>query len=215
MGTGIGLLAAIGAALHAGPPAAVVRHAPSINGVIEGSVQQLLGENVTLNSGATISENLLVPGTPALRLNGNAVFGGTLPGSGGVAPGGYTVTLNGNARLGNLRTRTDAVALPEIAPPAAPTGTRDLTVSGVTQTPTDFTDVRHLTLVGAAGTVTVPAGTYGDFTANGSGGLTLGVAGAFVPARYAFQSLTLNGQAQLRVVGPVVVTNAKPVSING
>ena len=45
------------------------RHEPVPGaGRIEGSVQQLLGENVTLNGGFTISGDLLAPGTPALRL---------------------------------------------------------------------------------------------------------------------------------------------------
>src|SRR5262245_11171905 len=45
--------------------AVIVRHAPNLNGsgLIEGSVQQLLGENVTLNGGFTLTGDLLVPGT--------------------------------------------------------------------------------------------------------------------------------------------------------
>jgi hypothetical protein len=48
--------------------AVTVRHAPSLNGngLIEGSLQQLLGENVTLNGGFTLTGDLLVPGTPTL-----------------------------------------------------------------------------------------------------------------------------------------------------
>jgi hypothetical protein len=44
--------------------AVTVRHAPSLNGNgrIEGSLQQLLGENATLNGGFTMTGDLLVPG---------------------------------------------------------------------------------------------------------------------------------------------------------
>ena len=45
--------------------AVTVRHAPSLNGngLIQGSLQQLLGENATLNGGFTMTGDLLVPGT--------------------------------------------------------------------------------------------------------------------------------------------------------
>jgi len=48
--------------------AVTVRHAPNLNGNgrIEGSLQQLLGENVTLNGGFTMTGDLPVPGTPTL-----------------------------------------------------------------------------------------------------------------------------------------------------
>jgi len=44
--------------------AVTVRHAPSLNGNgrIEGSLQQLLGENATLNGGFTMTGDLLVLG---------------------------------------------------------------------------------------------------------------------------------------------------------
>jgi hypothetical protein len=61
---------------------ALVRHAPTITGTVEGSVQQMLGENATLSGGATISLDLLVPGAPAVRLNGQPDYGGTLDGTG-------------------------------------------------------------------------------------------------------------------------------------
>jgi hypothetical protein len=53
--------------------AVTVRHAPSLNGkgLIQGSLQQLLGENATLNGGFTMTGDLLVPGMPTLRINGN------------------------------------------------------------------------------------------------------------------------------------------------
>jgi hypothetical protein len=81
--------------------AVTVRHAPSLNGNgrIEGSLQQLLGENATLNGGFTLTGDLLVPGTPTLRVNGNPTFAGTIAGTGGTSPAGYQITLNGNCSL--------------------------------------------------------------------------------------------------------------------
>jgi hypothetical protein len=75
--------------------------------------------------------------------------------------------------------------------------------------------VRNLTLNSNAGQVSAPAGAYGDFTANGGSGFTLGVSGAVVPSVYYFQRLTLNSQARIEVVGPVIVVVANSASVNG
>jgi hypothetical protein len=83
------------------------------------------------------------------------------------------------------------------------------------QDPGNFGTLRNLTLNGGVGPVTVPAGTYGTFTANGASGFTLGVAGATEAAVYDFQGLTLNGGTLLRVVGPVVLTVGGSVVFNG
>ncbi len=79
--------------------AVVVRHAPSLSGsaLVEGSLQQLLGESVTLNSGFTLTGDLLVPGTPNVVSNRAPTFGGTIVGSGSASPTGYQVMLNANS----------------------------------------------------------------------------------------------------------------------
>jgi hypothetical protein len=116
--------------------AVTVRHAPIINGdaLIEGSVQQLLGENVTLNGGATLTGDLLVPGEPALSIHGQPTFAGTITGAASATPSGYRVTLNGDCSLKNLRTRTAPVTLiirPVNDPPVAisETNTADIQCS--------------------------------------------------------------------------------------
>ncbi|MEJ1971876.1 MAG: hypothetical protein WDM96_05120 [Lacunisphaera sp.] len=45
-------------------------------------------ENVTFNGGSGIFGDLLVPGTPAVRVNGNPVLGGTHDGAGSATPAG-------------------------------------------------------------------------------------------------------------------------------
>ncbi|MBI2513200.1 MAG: tandem-95 repeat protein, partial [Opitutae bacterium] len=193
---------------------AQVRHAPSINGTVEGSVQQMTGESVTLNGGAKVTQDLLVPGVPSIRLNGKPNYGGTLDGAGVATPTNYQITLNGSATLGHVVRRTNAAALPTVAAVPGPTGTASVTVNGVGQS-IDWATLRNLTLNGGVGQYAVPAGTYGDFIANGGGGFTLGVAGATTPAVYNFQHLTLNGNARFDVVGPVVVNLANGFSANG
>ena len=53
---------------------ALVRHAPSVNGTVEGSLQQMLPESTTFNGGATVTQDLLVPGTPTILLNGSPTY---------------------------------------------------------------------------------------------------------------------------------------------
>ncbi len=211
----VALAAFSAVAANAQTGTALIRHPPALNGTIDGSVQQMSAESASLNGNAAITGTLSVPGTPSTRLNGHSTFGGTIMGTGVATPANYTITLNGNARLGSLRTCTDAVALPSVPVPAQPAGTRSVTLNRASDPIGDFATLRNLALNGNVGQVTVPAGTYGDFTANGNGGFTLGVAGATQPSIYAFQHLTLNGNSMFHVAGPVVVTVASAVSVNG
>jgi hypothetical protein len=194
-----------------------VRHVPNLNGNgrIVGSVQQLNGESLNLNGGLVVTGDLLVPGTPALTLNGHPTFAGTIVGTGSASPSGYNVIINGNVSLRYLRTHTTPSVLPNVAPPPSPTGTRNVTLNQAGQSPGDFTTLRNLTLQGNAGLVAVPPNTYGNFVVNGGTGLVLGVAGGGQPAIYNLQNLTLNGNSTLKVVGPVVLTVANGFTANG
>src|SRR5206468_3680619 len=71
---------------------ALVRHAPTLNGDLEGSLQLATGEGFTVNGNNYVAGDLLVPGTPAVKLNGHAVLGGTQDSTGAAAPANYTVT---------------------------------------------------------------------------------------------------------------------------
>ena len=194
---------------------ALVKNAPQLNGTVDGNLQQIAGKNVTLNGVATVTGDLLVPGTPGLQINGTPSFGGIIVGTGSTAPSNYKVTLNGSVSLGHLRTRTDALSLPVLPPVPSPTGTRNVTISAAGQSIGDFTTLRNLTLNGNVGQYEVPPGTFADFIANGGSGFTLGVAGSSKPAVYNLQHLTLNGQTSLLVVGPVVINVANGVTANG
>ena len=193
---------------------ALVRHAPTLNGNVEGSIQQMTAESTTLNGNARVTGNLFVPGTPTVRLNGSPTYGGTQDGTGSATPTNHAITLNGGASLGHVVRRTDAIALPAVAAPSQPGGTRSVSLNNSSQAAGDFGTLKNLTLNGNVGPIAVPPGTYGNFTAN-SGGFLLGTAGATTPKVYHFQSLTLNGNSRLDVVGPVIVTLANGMSANG
>lgn len=194
---------------------AQVRQAPTLNGKVEGSLHVMTAANITLNGAAEVTGELRVPGMPQLTLNGQPGFGGTIDGSGATAPAAHRITLNGSARLGKLVRRTDPMALPAVPAPPPPSGTRNVSLNQAGQSAGDFATLRNLTLNSNAGTVAVPPGTYGQFTANGNSRLVLGSAGVTQPAVYNFQQLTVNGQAQIQIAGPVVVNLASGFSLNG
>lgn len=194
---------------------ATVRHAPSINGQIQGSVRQLTGESVILNGSAVITSALLVPGTPTLVINGHPNFGGTVVGSGSTQPTNYQVTLDGGTKLGNLVTRTDPLTIPTVNAPPNPTGTRDVTITQTGQSAGDFSTLRNLTLNSNVGAITVAPGTYGTFVASGGSSFVFGIANSAQPVVYNLKALTLNGGATLTIVGPVILTTASSVTLNG
>jgi hypothetical protein len=194
---------------------ALVRHAPVLNGRVDGSLQVLSGESFALNSPAAVTGDLLVPGTPAVRLNGTPTYGGTLDGSGSAVPSGQQITINQGAELRHLIRRTDPIALAVVDAPPAPAGTRDVALNQAGQSAGDFATLRNLTLNSNAGPVAVPPGTYGAFVVNDGSRIILGVAGATEPAIYNLQRLTLNSGAQLEIAGPVILTVAGNVALNG
>jgi hypothetical protein len=197
-------------------PLALVRHAPSLNSAqVTGSIQQMLGESVTLNGSTSLSENLFVPGTPDVVLNSAPNYGGTLDGNGDAAPANYTITLNGGITVGHVVRRSDPVPLPVVSAPLPPTGTRSVTINNLNQSVEDWSTLRNLTINNNGGVIAVPSGAYGSFSANGGNGFILGVPGAAVPAIYNFQSLTLNNGAQIQIVGPVLLVLGNGFNVNG
>ncbi|HXC37213.1 MAG TPA: hypothetical protein VNV43_15155, partial [Candidatus Acidoferrales bacterium] len=111
--------------------AVMVQHAPHLDGsgVIQGSLQQLAGENVTLNGGFEMTGDLLVPGTPTVVVHGKASYAGTVPGDGSSSPSNYKIVLDGHCSFNFLRTRTTPVTLPTVSPPPTPVGTRRVTIN--------------------------------------------------------------------------------------
>lgn len=195
--------------------AVVVRHGPAINGLLDGSVQVLLAESFALNGNSSVSGDVLVPGTPSLVLNGQPLLAGVLDASGDAAPATATITLNGGSVVRHIVRKVNAVSMPVVAAPVAPAGTQNVTLNNSSQSVADFTVLRNLTLNGNAGTVAVPPGVYGNFTANGSSGFILGVAGATEPVVYELQQLQLNGTSKVTIVGPVVLRLGQSLQLNG
>ena len=195
---------------------ALIRHALTLDGDIDGSAQVTLPENETLNGSAMISGDLLLPGTPTVRTNGHPTYGSTVDYAGSVSPSNYSVTLNGQAVLRHVARRVDALVLPTVAAPPLPTGKRNVTVSQDSRSAGDFTTINNLTINGGDDlALTIPAGTYGTLMVNGGGTIVLGVAGSTTPSVYNFQGVVLNGEGQIHLAGPVIITVASGLTLNG
>lgn len=202
--------------LHAQTGTALVKHAPMLSGNawVEGSIQQMQPEDLNQAGNANLTQKLLVPGTPKVRLNGSPTYGGLQAGTGSASPAGtYQITLSGNARLGSLVNRTNAVVLPAMAAPPVSAGTRVVVIDAGGQSAGDFSTVRELKVTGDAGIVAVPPGTYALLQADGSTGIQLGVAGSATPLVYNVDQLVLQGSAQLQVLSPVILNVRTKVAI--
>jgi rhamnogalacturonan endolyase len=192
---------------------ALVNHAPVIAGGIDGAVQMILPESLKLTG--DISNDLLARGTPAVRINGQPTYAGVQDSDGAATPSNYTITLNGGAVVRYIVRRVDPPAMPVVTAPAAPAGTRNVTLKTPGQSPGDFNTLRNLTLSSSAGQVAVPPGIYGTFAASGANGFVLGVPGSVEVAEYQLQSLKLSGGATLQVVGPVRLKLRDSLAVDG
>ena len=191
-----------------------VRHMTSLDGSIDASIQVVTPENSALNGSASISGDLLVPGTPQVVLNGSPTYAGTIDGPGAADPATATITLNRGTVLRHVVRHIDPLALPVVAAPPLPTGTRSVALDKSGQSPGDFATLRDLTLDSNVGLIAVPAGTYGNFTADRGSGFVLGVAGATEPAVYNLQSLALNSGSSIQIAGPVILVLNAGLSVS-
>jgi len=104
--------------------------------------------------------------------------------------------------------------MPAIPAVQSAAGTLAVTIHTSGQPAPDWTRVRDLTLSGSRAAATMPPGTYRNVSVS-AGVLTLGQAGAAVPALYHLQTLQLSGNARLELTGPVVLRVQNSISIGG
>ena len=196
---------------------AVVRHSVTLlnSGRVEGSLWQLLPEDVTLDGTDTITTDLLVPGTPVVLHSHPATYGGTLVGTENPEPSDYTITIKGSASLRHVVARTNPIELENVSAPPAPVGTRDVSIQNAGGTIGDPTTLRNLSISGNAPTIAVPPGTYGQFSVAGRNVLVFGDASSQTPTVYNLEELTLTGSSELRLAGPVVLTVKNRVTLSG
>ncbi|HKG79861.1 MAG TPA: hypothetical protein VKA78_10590, partial [Pyrinomonadaceae bacterium] len=196
---------------------AVVRHSVTLlnSGRVEGSLWQLLPEEVTLDGTDTITTDLLVPGTPVVLHSEPASYGGTLVGSENPEPSNYTITIKGSSQLRHVVARTNPIELENVSAPPAPAGQRDVAISHAGEQIGDPATLRNLSISGSAGTIAVPPGTYGQFSVAGRNVLVFGDAISQTPTVYNLEELTLTGSSELRLAGPIVLTVKNRVTLTG
>ncbi len=195
--------------------AIVVTHGPNVSGKVSGSVQVLQGEAMTFSGTSTISGQLRVPGAPKIVTTGHATIGEVESGGGSQQPSNYTLTASGNASIAEVLLQTDPVAVPVLPPIVAPTGSRSVQITSPDQQIGDSRTLLNLSVGGSAGTVTLPPGSYGAIRVQAGAKLVLGTVGATIPARYDFQSFTVDGSGAVSFAGPVVVDINSALTISG
>jgi hypothetical protein len=152
-----------------------------------------------MSGGFQITSDLFVPGTPDIRLNGNASHGGVVDEAGSTVPSGYLITMNGGARIaGKIHIHSDPTALPSDIPTSVPqpAGTRTVIVNSASDIASigDWRTIRNLTVNAANLSVDVPPGDYGDFTVNGNSRLN------FAAGSYNFSGTIIeNGNSSIRL----------------
>jgi hypothetical protein len=131
---------------------AVVRHSVTLNsGRVEGSLWQLMPEDVTLDGTDTITTDLLVPGTPVVLHSHPASYGGTLVGTENPEPSNYTITIKGSSQLRHVVARTNPIELENVAAPPAPAGTRDVSINHAGELIGNPATLRNLSISGKPG----------------------------------------------------------------
>ncbi len=205
--------------LASAPPAfasAIVQILPALSGEVHGEIRVLSAEDLTLRGNVRLTGSLLVPGTPTLRLQGKGGYGALLTGPGSASPHAHSLTISGHAWIQSIVQRVDPVALPAVANPLPPLGTRSVVINGPGASLGDPATLRNLTLNGNAGAVAVPPGAYGQFIVNGGNTLILGEGGASGPLSiYHLSGLILNGNAHLHLAGPVRFVVGSTWVLNG
>lgn len=98
----------------------------------------------------------------------------------------------------------DPVALPVVNAVANPNGTQSVNINQASQPSPDWSVIRDCTLNSHVGIRELPSGVYGNFQASDGAGFVLGDENASEPQEYQFQSLQLNGNAQIEVRGKVI-----------
>lgn len=192
-----------------------VRHAPVIRGRIDGSVQVMANEEITLSGAAAVTGDLRVPGRPAVKVSGAANWGALVDLTAGPVASAPVIVLEGGAQVQRIVRGVSPVVLAWPVPLRVVAGTRSVALTRPADAVGDFATVKNLTVGAGAGPRTIPAGVYGDLALEGRATVVLGVAGATSPAFYQFNQLQVTPQASVTVVGPVVVTVAGELTCGG
>ncbi len=202
----VGLAAACWAiqVLRAHDDALVTRHGAAISGTVEGSIVVLdEAANVSVAKGALVTGDLVLPTDKASKSEK------------GKTKSSKTVVSLGDSRgLKGKQKANEGFNLPKVESPKKGGGTDAVDLQTPSGGAPDFKKVKDIKVNNDKRTLVVPPGSYGDVDVE-KGTLVLGVKGSLSPARYNFQSITINGGAQVSLNGPVVITVGQLGRIQG
>gem|GEM_PF-2372830 len=187
---------------------------PSINGRIEGSLKVNTAGAFALNGKALIENDLLLPGSPRFTYNGKVVRPPIVEADGGLEPQGYRVTLNGNARLGRIVVRSDAIEIPVTVAPHSPAGHATLVINRPGDIPADLSGFRSIVINRNVGEVFIPPGRYDQLICNGGARVRLGVSDQDDRSLYEFRAIILNN-GSVDVESGVLVRLGSQMTLNG
>lgn len=188
----------------------VTKRGASVQGELAGNLVALdESASIALEASAKVSGSLLVSADKTAMVldlaNGKAVKPSARTSI--VNSGGATV-LKGEVQAGS------GFDLPRVLTPIAPAARSSVSLQAGVDLPTDYSKVGDLSLRRPKESVTLPAGNYGKI-AVAQGTLVLGSAGSREPLRYELQSLEVQLGSSLTLLGPVVVTVADGLTIEG
>ena len=193
---------------------ALVKESMTLDGRVVGGIRNLNASSVMINSTTDVTGDIALSGSPNVTINGSPDFDGVAVAGGPATPSGYPVIINSGAKFGKLITRSEPVTFPSLAHPPSTSGAW-ISVDSPSGVPANWFPNSGVNLNPNAGSVQLPPGTYGTFTAsniNAGGAVILGNSSG-APAVYNFQSFTLNSGVPLRVLGPVTI-NTREFAIN-
>lgn len=196
--------------------AVVNRATLNANSRFTGSIvlNQPVSGDFIMNSNAKIFQgNLYVPGTPQVQMHQNAViqgreflFDGTeiVPASntqqivdlnGDPLPDNYKIIMNANTLIeGKIYRRVDLpIAIPELDPMPNLSGAQSINLN--------------------SGQQTLPPGNYGNLNTSSNTKFIFGVEGSSEPAVYNINSINLNSNSTIEIVGPVIINLQNGMSI--
>jgi len=84
---------------------------------VDGSLQTNEAGNLNFNSGAAVTGRVYVPGTPSIKVNGQAVEPLVSEGVGDPSPANGKIILNNDSDIAEIVTRTDSIPLEEVVEP--------------------------------------------------------------------------------------------------
>ncbi len=190
---------------------------PVLNGMVEGSLQVNSvprSGGITINAGASIDADLLLPGSPIFRFNGGGTRPEIIVSDGPVEPAGYRVSINGQTSIGRIVTQSQPLEIPSTLPPLPSSGTQTLVINNPRDIPDDFSLFRSIIINRDVGEVHLPPGAYDQLVCNGGARIILGSPTEENTSAYDFRSLILN-QGSVEVRGRVLLRLGTQLNING